>query len=248
MTAALCCCALPAHAGLYLWAWDRAEDLRWVGPGVGVAYFAVQLDARDRALIVNWRRSPLRVRPDTPLMPVLHIEAFSPRVSRTLDDAAVEIWAQTLVDAVQRTGSRSFQIDFEARDSQKVFYFRVLQRVRQQLPEHWISVTALASWCGEDQWLAALPVNEIVPMYFRMGPAERNLWRARLLVPHKLPPACRLAAGMATDELAHVQAVHGQGNHPALAGYRWYLFAPRAWRPDMLEHYRRWRSFPEDKP
>lgn len=240
----LCCSNLPAWAGLYLWAWDRAEDLRWVESGVGIAYFAAQLDARERGLSVSWRRPPLHVRPDTPLLPVLHIEAFAPRVPRILDEDAAEIWAQTLVDTVLRTGSRSFQIDFEARGSQKLFYASVLQRIRHQLPDHWISITALASWCSDEQWLTTLPVNEIVPMYFRMGPTERQLWRTRLLVPHKLPKSCRAAAGMATDELADVQVAHGRGDHPALSGYHWYLFSPQPWKPDMLEPYRRWRALP----
>ncbi|MDR3410250.1 MAG: hypothetical protein P4L87_04775 [Formivibrio sp.] len=219
-----------AQVRLYLWAWDRAEDLRWVASGVGVAYFAAQLDARDRALIAIWRKAPLRVRPDTSLLPVLHVEGFARHVPRTLDEAAVELWAQALVDAARRTGSRAFQIDFEARSSQKEFYAHVLQRVRQQLPEDWISITALASWCGERAWLARLPVDEIVPMYFRMGPAERQLWHARLAAPATLPARCRQAAGFATDEAGHADL-------SSTADFHEYLFSPRAWRPAMLEPY-----------
>ncbi len=40
-------------------------------------------------------------------------------------------------------------------------------------------MTALASWCAGDDWLRDLPVDEAVPMLFRMG-VEKNLFQRRL--------------------------------------------------------------------
>ncbi len=212
--------ASPVHAATWLWAWDRAEDLRGLPPGVGVAYFAVQFDARDDTFVATWRRPPLHVDPATPLTAVLHVEAFHPGHAPALDDAAATRWSEALADAARRVGSARVQVDFEARASQLDFYRRVLVGLRARLaPRTFLSITALASWCGDAGAVAALPVDEIVPMYFRMGPHERALWRERSRQPERLPAACRRAAGLALDEPRFAAA-------PTV-----YLFAPRPWRP-----------------
>ena len=212
--------ALPAHAATWLWAWDRAEDLRGLPPGVGVAYFAVQFDARDDAFVATWRRPPLHVDAATPLTAVLHVEAFRPGHAPALDDAAVARWSEALANAARRTGAARVQVDFEARASQLDFYRRVLAGLRTRLaPRTFLSITALASWCGDFDAIATLPVDEIVPMYFRMGPRERALWRERSRQPERLPAACRHAAGLALDEPRIASA-------PTV-----YLFAPKPWRP-----------------
>jgi hypothetical protein len=212
--------ALPAHAATWLWAWDRAEDLRGLPNGIGVAWFAVQFDARDDALLPTWRRPPLHVDPATPLTAVLHVEAFHAGHPPVLDDAAVARWSKALADAARRTGAARVQVDFEARASQLAFYGRVLHGLRARIaPGTFLSVTALASWCGDRAALAALPVDEIVPMYFRMGPRERALWQERSRRPAQLPAACRRAAGLALDE-------PGLAVAPTV-----YLFSPRPWRP-----------------
>jgi len=142
----LLACALPARAATWLWAWDRAEDLRGLPRGLGVAYFAVQFDARDDAFEPAWRHPPLHVDASTPLTAVLHVEAFHPGHPPALSDAAAARWAQALAEAARRTGARRVQVDFEARASQLDFYRRVLAGVRARLaPGTFLSITALAS-------------------------------------------------------------------------------------------------------
>jgi len=224
----LLACTLPAHATTWLWAWDRAEDLRGLPAGTGVAYFAAQFDARDEAFDATWRRPPLHVDPATPLTAVLHVEAFHRGHPPALTDAAAARWAQALADAARRTGARRVQVDFEARASQLAFYRRVLAGVRERLaPGTFLSITALASWCGDAATVAALPADEVVPMYFRMGPRERGLWRERARDAGRLPAACRSAAGVPLDEQRLAAA-------PTV-----YLFAPRAWRASDFDHLKR---------
>ena len=55
-----------------------------------------------------------------------------------------------------------------------------------------LSITALASWCTPQSWMAGLPVDEVVPMFFRMG-------RTRVEPPLAFP-ACQSSAGISLDE------------------------------------------------
>jgi hypothetical protein len=51
----------------------------------------------------------------------------------------------------------------------------VLRAVRATLPAgRELSMTALASWCDTERWLGTAPVDEVVPMLFRMGPVGEN--------------------------------------------------------------------------
>ena len=223
------------QASTWVWAWDRTEDLRWLPPEVGVAWFAAHIDVRKDAVTVVGRRAVLRVRPGARLLPVVHIEAFDPRYPAVLDGPAIARWADTLAEVIRRFNVRRVQLDFEARAGQRDFYRRVLIALRARLSSDiTLSMTALASWCGDPAWLASLPVDEIVPMYFRMGPTERRLWRRRMAAPETLPSVCRHAAGISIDEWSAMKDDAGPRFHEALTGRPLYMFAPRPWRPAML--------------
>lgn len=239
---------LPAHAptqaraDVWLWAWDRPEDLRWIPAGTGVAYFAAEFVAAGMRFDATGRRAALRVRADTPLLAVLHIEAFDPRQPPALDAPAVERWADGLHRVIRRLGVSAAQIDFEARAGQQAFYADVLRALRARLPQGFrLSATALASWCGDPAWLDALPLDEVVPMYFRLGAAERDLWRRRMLDAERLPAtACRRAAGIATDEWRSLVRDLPDASFAHFDGRRLYLFSPSAWRTDVLRSLPGW--------
>ncbi len=78
---------------------------------------------------------------------------------------------RTILDLVRLTHSKALQIDFDAPESARPFYRDLLVNLRSRLPrDTFISITALVSWCMESKsWLAALPVDEYVPMVFDMG-------------------------------------------------------------------------------
>jgi hypothetical protein len=84
-----------------------------------------------------------------------------------------------------------------------------------------LSITALASWCSFDDWLRGLPVDEAVPMMFRMEPDRRRAppsiddFRIR-------EPLCSSSVGVSTNEPWPLN----------LAGKRLYVFPDNGWRID----------------
>jgi hypothetical protein len=129
----------------------------------------------------------------------------------------------------------AIQVDFDATVSQRAFYRALLFDVRPQLPESVpLSITALASWCMYDQWLGGLPIDEAVPMLFRMGADHRQVLIHLQTGGDFKPAMSRLSVGISTDEPL-----------PRLpSGRRVYVFHPRAWSPEavqrVMEEMRRW--------
>jgi hypothetical protein len=152
-----------------LWAWERRENLSFIDPQkVGVAYLAGTLHLNGDRVVMLPRLQPLIVPRDTVVVAVVRIEADrlpAPTMSsRQRADAA---------RAIARMADHSpaaIQIDFDATRSQRAFYRDLLVDLRSRLPPAMpLSITALASWCVYDDWIADLPVDEAVPMLFRMG-------------------------------------------------------------------------------
>src|SRR5262249_59556332 len=68
------------------------------------------------------------------------------------------------------------QVDFDAVESERPFYRDLLTRLRPKLPPTTsLSIPALASWCAADAWLDGLPIDEAVPLLFRISPADATL-------------------------------------------------------------------------
>ena len=176
---------------LVLWAWERPVDLRALSPDIGVAFLAQTVTATARAHIALARRQPLLVSPLTPLIAVTRIEIPGGEGSAPVDEIARAIASTAGLPRVA-----AVQIDFDATLSQRSMYRRLLHAVRRDLPPAMpLSITALASWCMQDNWLDDLPIDEAVPMLFRMGPAEDTGPRPRLRA-----PACDGAVGTSLDE------------------------------------------------
>jgi len=181
---------------LVLWAWERPVDLRALPPGIGVAFLAQTVTTTARAQVVSPRRQPLQVSPATPLIAVTRIETPGGDATAPLDDVARAIASTARLPRVT-----AVQIDFDATLSQRPMYRGLLHAVRRELPPGMpLSITALASWCMQDNWLDDLPIDEAVPMLFRMGPAEQAAFRPRLLASRLRAPACGGAIGTSLDE------------------------------------------------
>lgn len=175
------------------WAWERREDLRFLGAGATVAWYAgiITLD-RDR-VVVEPRRNPLFVAEDVHRVAVIRIETRRPSLSPQQ--------LQETVTAIRRLyrNAEELQIDFDALTSERRFYRALLEALRRELPVR-LSITALASWCLEDRWMKDLPVDEAVPMLFRMGRDEHTI-HERLRTLTVFPePRCRASAGISLDE------------------------------------------------
>jgi hypothetical protein len=117
-------------------------------------------------------------------------------------------------------GISAVQVDFDATVSERRFYADLMRDLRRRLPPQVpLSITALASWCMDDPWIAGLPVDEAVPMLFRMGPDAEDV-RLLLAQAHDFSlPLCRESVGVSTDEVVR----------DVPAGRRRYVFRPQGW-------------------
>ena len=211
----------PALAQLppnMLWAWERAEDLRWLPSNAGVAYVAATLELEGDQTRLRPRAYPLSVRPDTVVVPVVHVDA-SWRQPPTLSDAQLHAIAAQVLMAAATSAAHVVQLDFEVRRSQRAFLMQLVRAIRHDLPpDVALSVTALASWCAGDYWIESLPADEIVPMAFRMAQDDGAI--RLILMDHGgfTRQRCQDAIGIASDEPVEARVPR-----------RHYFFSPTAW-------------------
>ena len=202
-----------------LWSWERREDLSFIDPKhIAVAYLARTLELSGDRVIVRPRLDPLTVPTHTILIPVARIE-IDYQSPPSFSSAQRAEAARTLA-ALALAASPAIQIDFDATASQRAFYRDLLADVRARLPSSTrLSITALASWCVDDNWIAGLPVDEIVPMLYRMGRDGPHIIAYLRDGGDFSPARARTSIGISTDYPAAGLA-HGK---------RLYLFSPHRW-------------------
>ncbi len=250
------------------WAWERPEDLRFLPRDqAGVAFLAktVTLETplanssagSSPSFAVRPRLQPLRITPGTQLIAVVRIETPSAShtsyalqqnqsathlLFRTFSDAQRALLASEIADLQSIPGVSAIQIDFDAPASAHTLYASLLQDVRRKLPPSMpLSITALASWCIGDPWLAQLPpgtIDEAVPMLFRMGPDAANV--AKFLHSNDDFPVatCRGSLGLSTDEPFSHDLLTAKSSSATFdpRAKRIYIFAPRAWTPSAAQN------------
>ena len=202
-----------------VWAWDRPEDLRFLkedeaGIAVLLAYVRVE---GEQSVRVERRKHPMYLTPKTPLIAVVRIETSKPRWTFDQRKQALDGLKAVFDDS---SVPKAVQIDFDATEIERSGYASLLQDLRRDLPKRLpISITALASWCMGDNWIRALPVDEAVPMLFRMGPDGPAVRRAIESGDDLNEELCRGVAGISTDEPLKVKDWLG----------RVYFFHPEPW-------------------
>jgi len=201
---------------LVLWAWERPEDLRFLPANVGVAFLAGTVDLREGRADYHPRRQPLRIGPETRLVAVIRIEAEDSQ----LDSEQVQKTAAAIVRASSLPRVAGLQIDFDATASERGFYSQLLAEVRRKIPPSMpISITALASWCIGDDWIGGLPVDEAVPMLFRLGTGQNEVTSWIGSERDFREPLCRDSLGISLDEPWRALP----------ADRRVYAFSPKPW-------------------
>lgn len=200
-----------------VWAWERPEKLDFIDTDkVGVAFLAKTLRLQGDRVLSRPRLQPLQLAPNTKLIAVVRIESDHPNLSETQLQQTVK----EIAKVAELPGISVAQIDFDATVSERDFYKSLLSELRRQLTASTsLSITALASWCAGDQWFADTPIDEAVPMLFRMGIDQRR-FQSR---PEFDAPKCRNSAGVSTDEPVTPPAVD-----------RLYIFNPKPWSRDSL--------------
>lgn len=196
------------------WAWERREDLRFLGPRA-IAHYAGIIELRGERTEVTPRLNPLLIDPGATRIAVVRIETRRPALTTAQREEAIRAILRLAGDAP------ALQIDFDAVRSERAFYGELLVALRARTKAT-LSMTALASWCMDDRWLASLPVDEIVPMFFRMGRESASI-RERVARGQPLPePRCNTSIGISTDEpFAHLPPVR-----------RVWIFNPKPWTPN----------------
>ena len=128
-------------------------------------------------------------------------------------------------------GIQALQVDFDATVSQRAFYRDVLQQLRRRLPASMPLFTALASWCIFDDWLAGLPVDEVVPMVFAWG--LTNIASDGFAADDFRAAACRHSLGIATDEpcqpYGQAASLHVSSARMATGGHDQFPEEVRRW-------------------
>lgn len=204
---------MAALPGRTLWVWERPENLRSIDPkSTAIATLDGSLLLGNRMMAIP-RRQFYAVSPGTRRIAVVRIEAPD-SIAPDLAPAA----AERILDLASAPDAAALQIDFDARRSQRPFYISLLREVRRRMPPDLpLSMTALASWCSNDDWIQGLPIDEAVPMFFRMEPGRRF---AQADAPEFTLSG---SVGISTHEPAPA----------SFAGKRMYIFADRGWREDF---------------
>lgn len=217
-----------------VWAWERPEQLDFIDPQkIGVAFLAKTIYLRGDRVVSRPRLQPLSLPAGASVIAVARIEsehfervALSPeQLTETVAEISELASAPNVV---------MVQVDFDATTTERAFYRALLKDLRSKLPPATLlSITALASWCKGDNWLEDLPVDEAVPMLFRMG-IERKQFLAQLAAGAGFNSSpCQASAGVSLDEpLTELPPVQ-----------RLYVFNPGVWSPgavqQMMETYKR---------
>ena len=206
--------ALSQLPSIIVWAWERPEKLQFIDTDrVAVAFLAKTVRLEGDRVVNKPRLQPLELAPGTKLIAVVRIESDHP----TLSQAQLERTASEISELATLENISAVQIDFDATVSERSFYRELLKEVKPRVPS--LSITALASWCAGDNWLSDLPIDEAVPMLFRMGVDQRHFQAA----PRFEPAICANSLGVSTDE-----------PFTPLTVDRLYIFNPKPWSRDSL--------------
>jgi hypothetical protein len=230
--------AVPAAAStskpkIYLWAWERCDDLKSLPSDLGVAYLAATVRIEGDSVVCVPRRQPLLVPPGIELISVFRIEVLHGHKAK-LDSAAIAGICRIIERWKNYPRVQSIQIDFDALQNERNFYRQLLEQLHRELPERCpLSITVLTSWCLFDRWMNDLPVAERIPMLFSMGRESSqvvaHLWKRGEFD----EPSCRRSLGLSLDEPQVNGAVLGalRGREPL---ERIYIFSSKRWSPELV--------------
>lgn len=208
---------------IVLWAWERPEDLEFLDPHrFSVAFLAQTLTLKNDDVVFSPRHQPLKVAPETKLIAVTRVESEKTTGQRAaLSPAQREKVVSLVLRTLELNNVSAIQIDYDAASSEREFYRALLRDLRSQLPDRVpLSMTALASFCVGDRWLDDLPVDEAVPMIFRMGADDQAIKNFLSNGNDFREPLCRKSYGISLDEPLAVEFDRSR---------RVYVFNDHAW-------------------
>lgn len=218
--------AAPTEALLpqrILWVWERPEDLHTLDPSTGVAILEQTLRLGSSAVEIP-RHQPLILPQNTTRIAVVRIETDPSFAPHSKDPALLNEAIADLEHIAREPNISALQIDFDARKSERPFYRHLLTKLRAGIPPAMpLEITALVSWCSTDDWIANLPINAAIPMFFRMEPDRRRLLLDAAPEYRLHEPLCTASAGVSTTEPWPQN----------LAARRLFIFPDRGWAKDL---------------
>jgi len=219
-----------------LWAWERPERLSFLNSSdIGVAYLAETIYLKQHQFVIRPRLKILKVNKQTYLEAVVRIESDR-EISWNPNEQELDHLASAIAVQAAKPEVKSLQIDFDAKESERGAYRQLLAVVRTKLPsDKALSMTALASWCLADRWIANAPVDEVVPMLFSMGAGRQD--------------AFNFITSSRPGELSYFQkcvglSINDQTSFDLLAQRtvmeksRIYFFSSRPWDPLLVQQAR----------
>jgi uncharacterized protein DUF3142 len=214
-----------AHASkngpqLMLWAWERPTDLRFIDTKtIGVAFLAKSILLKSDDVLVRPRLQSMKIPEGTKVVAVARIETdreSKPELSEGQRDRVV----RSIVEMASSPAVSEIQIDFDATQAERNFYRELITNVRHRLPSNLrLSITALASWCMSDDWLTGLPIDEAVPMLFRMSSDGKQIVTRLNEGDDFNAGPCRQSYGISLDEV----------RPKLLPARRLFVFNPDTW-------------------
>ncbi len=187
-----------------------ADDIAWIWPTSGAppgplreaAVLVETVVLQGQGVVRRPRMQALVMAPGVAVTPVVHVQAGagSGAVFTPAQRHAVLVALQRYAP---RASSGTVQLDFEAPPRQREAYLALVADARRLLPRTLkLSVTALASWCRQGDWLDRIEADEVVPMLYRLGPESEDWRRLWLHNPERLHARCRgPAVGFAVQEM-----------------------------------------------
>ena len=178
----------PQMNWYWLQTYQATEQVKPSNAGAAFLAYSFFLGGTN-PVVARPRRAPLVLPLNTYRMAVVRIDHNEAKFNAAQRDEL----ARRIAEVPALTRTRALQIDFDAPESAWPFYKALVGDVRRAIgPDIFLSITALASWCGANSWMSGLPVDEIVPMFFRMGRQK--------IEPPLAFPACQSSAGVSVDE------------------------------------------------
>ncbi|HEY9757020.1 MAG TPA: hypothetical protein V6C97_17775 [Oculatellaceae cyanobacterium] len=225
--------AAASRPKIFLWAWERRDDLKTIPADYGVAYLAATIRIVGDRVVSVPRRQPLFVPRDIELISVFRIEVLHGRKPK-LDDRAIENICKIIGRWKNYPRAESVQIDFDALQSERGFYSRLLKRLQTELPAQCpVAITALTSWCLCDNWMKDLPVAEKIPMLFSMGRESSGVVAHLSRVGAFDNESCRQSLGVSLDEAkVNDSVLSSLCGHEQIA--RLYIFSSQQWSPELV--------------
>lgn len=228
--AALAAIFFYSSRSIYLYAWERPEDLSFLSQvnnskHLNVVYYAGGIVISNGRTNIVPRRNSLIIPSEINKIPVIRVDNFEGLTSLQNSQAAIVKYVTFTC-----TGYKDCQLDFDARVSEYPVYSSILAEIKQKLPNTRLTMTALASWCGNKSWLDQLSIEEVVPMLYRLGnnsSVARALNDGSLLKNEK----CRKSVAFSADELDFNFKQY-------LNRHSIYLFNPVSWTADNLNQFR----------